>query len=169
MTSGDPADSRKAMEEILREETVGFLGLCRGGEPYVVPLTYAFAGGRVLFHCARSGKKLDFLKANPRVCFTVGRQSGAMIRHPQGATCHADHDSVICRGTARILEDVGERREALNAFNRRLQPDAKSITLEDAAKCLAVEIRIEEMTGRQSRNGKRTRWEYRPQPEGAAR
>ncbi|MGB7537937.1 MAG: pyridoxamine 5'-phosphate oxidase family protein [Anaerolineales bacterium] len=168
MTSADPVDPRNAMEKILREETIGFLGLCRSGEPYVVPLTYAFVDGRVLFHCARSGKKLDFLRANPRVCLTVGRQSGAMIRHPQGASCRADHDSVICRGTARILEDVEERREALDAFNRRLQPDAKSITLEDAAKCLAVEIRIEEMTGRRWRKGKRTRWEWRPRSEGIA-
>jgi nitroimidazol reductase NimA-like FMN-containing flavoprotein (pyridoxamine 5'-phosphate oxidase superfamily) len=154
-------DSREEMENVLERETLGFLGLSRDGGPYVVPLNYIYAGGRILFHCALTGRKLDFLKENPRVCFAVGMQTGKVIRHPQGATCRAGHESVICFGTARLLEDIGERREALDAFNRRLQPDAKSITLDDAAKCLAVEIRIEEMTGRRWGDGKAAAWRYR--------
>ncbi len=153
-------ESREEMETILREETLGYLGLSLEGVPYVVPLNYAYVGGKLLFHCALTGKKLDYLKANPRVCFTVGRQSGQVRRHPQGATCHVDNDSVICYGIARIVEDVEERRQALNAFNRCMQPDAADITLEDASKCCAVEISISEMTGRQQRRGGRTYWRY---------
>jgi len=154
-------ESREEMEKILREETLGFLGVCRSGESYVVPLNYAYADGRILFHCALTGKKLDFLRENPQVCFTVGRQSGAIVRHPQGASCRADHDSVICHGMARILEDVEERKKALDVFNRCLQPDAEGITPEAALKCLAVEIMVKEMTGRRWRTGKRAYWKYR--------
>jgi nitroimidazol reductase NimA-like FMN-containing flavoprotein (pyridoxamine 5'-phosphate oxidase superfamily) len=154
-------ESRKEMEEILRGETLGFLGLAADAEPYVVPLTYVYAEGTIIFHCALEGRKLEFLRKNPKVCFTVGRQSGKTIRHPEGAVCSADHDSVICRGAARIIEDAEERRRLLNAFNRRLQPDAEAITPEAAAKCRAVEIRIEEMTGRRWRKGKREYWRHR--------
>ncbi len=153
-------ESREEMESILREETLGYLGLSMEEMPYVVPLNYAYVEGKVLFHCALTGKKLDYLKANPRVCFTVGRQSGRVRRHPQGATCHVDNDSVICYGTARIVEDVEERRQILNTFNRRLQPGAADIALEDASKCYAVEIVVGEMTGRQQRRGGRTYWRY---------
>ena len=153
-------ESHEEMEKILREETIGYLGLSTDGIPYVVPLNYAYVEGKILFHCALTGKKLDYLRANPQVCFTVGRQLGKVVRHPQGATCHIDHDSVICYGMARIVEDVEARRNVLNTFNRCLQPDAEEITLETASRCYAVEIDIAEMTGRQQREGKRTYWRY---------
>jgi nitroimidazol reductase NimA-like FMN-containing flavoprotein (pyridoxamine 5'-phosphate oxidase superfamily) len=153
-------ESREEMERVLREETLGYLGLSMEGTPYVVPLNYGYVEGRILFHCALAGKKLDYLKANPRVCFTVGRQAGRVRRHPQGAACHVDNDSVICYGTARIVEDAEERRQILNIFNHCLQPDAAEITPEAASKCCAVEIKVSEMTGRQQRRGERTYWSY---------
>jgi nitroimidazol reductase NimA-like FMN-containing flavoprotein (pyridoxamine 5'-phosphate oxidase superfamily) len=149
------------MESVLCEETVGYLGLSMDGMPYVVPLNYGYVEGKILFHCALTGKKLDYLKANPQVCFTVGWQSSKVVRHPQGALCHVENDSVICYGIARIVEDVEERREVLTAFNRCLQPDAEEITLEAASKCCAVEIKVTEMTGRRQRERKYTYWRYR--------
>jgi nitroimidazol reductase NimA-like FMN-containing flavoprotein (pyridoxamine 5'-phosphate oxidase superfamily) len=153
-------ESRDEMESILREETLGYLGLSVNGSPYVVPLSYAYVEGKILFHCALTGKKLDYLKANPQVCFSVSRQSGKVVRHPQGAQCQSDHDSVICYGVARIVENVEERKSVLETFNRCLQPGAAEITLEAASKCCAVEIKIVEMTGRQQRGLKHTYWRY---------
>jgi nitroimidazol reductase NimA-like FMN-containing flavoprotein (pyridoxamine 5'-phosphate oxidase superfamily) len=160
MPSREFKESREEMEETLREETVGYLGLCMDGMPYVVPLNYAYVEGKILFHCALQGKKLDYLQANPQVCFTVGRQSGKVLRHPQGALCHVENDSVMCYGVARIVESVEERKEILTAFNRRLQPDAEEIALEDASKCCAVEITIVEMTGRRQRERELTYWKH---------
>ncbi|MDQ7840598.1 MAG: pyridoxamine 5'-phosphate oxidase family protein [bacterium] len=157
-------ESREEIERILQEQTVGFLGLSLDGQPYVVPLNYAYVSGKVLFHCALTGKKLDYLKANPRVCFTVGRQVGEVRRHPEGDPCHQDNDSVICHGRARVIEDLEERRRALNDFNQCLRSGAGEISLEDASKCLVVEIAITEMTGRQEREKKRTYWRYRFHP-----
>lgn len=161
MHSGEVMYSREEMEAILRGENVGFLGMCREGKPYVVPLTYVYENGRIVFHCAWKGQKLEYIKANPQVCFTVGRQYGAVCRHPQGAQCLGDQDSVICLGKARILEDEAERRQALNAFNRGLMPGVPDIPREAAARCCAVEIAVEKMTGRQQREGNQyTDWEY---------
>ena len=153
--------SREEMEEILRQETVGYLGLSVDGQPYVVPLNYAYVCGQILFHCALSGKKLDYLKSNPQVCFTVGRQSGGVQRHAEGSVCHIDSDSVICYGRARTVEDLRERQSALDSFNHSFRPDADPISLDDAAKCGAVEIEITEMTGRRERQRECTFWTYR--------
>lgn len=153
-------ESREEMEQILREEVIGFLGLSAGGELYVVPLNYAYVNGRISFHCALTGKKLDYIKANPDVCFTVARQSGQVRRHAEGDPCHHDSGSVICYGRARIIEDVQERQVVLNEFNRSFDPDAKAITLESAAKCGAVVIDITEMTGRRERERETTYWRY---------
>jgi nitroimidazol reductase NimA-like FMN-containing flavoprotein (pyridoxamine 5'-phosphate oxidase superfamily) len=150
--------SRREMERVLAEERVGFLGLSLDGQPYVLPLTYGYVAGKILFHGASAGKKLDYMRANPRVCFTVARQFGEVVPHPQGAVCHVNSDSVICYGTARIIDDVEERRETLNAFNHCLQSDAEEISIEDVSNCSAVEITVTEMTGREERDGKCTYW-----------
>jgi nitroimidazol reductase NimA-like FMN-containing flavoprotein (pyridoxamine 5'-phosphate oxidase superfamily) len=158
MSSKQFIDSRKEMEEILFEETVGYLGLSVAGQPYVVPLNYAYVEGRILFHCALTGAKLDHIRQNPQVCFTVGRQSGEVRRHAEADPCHVDSDSVICYGQARVIEDVEERKAVLNAFNDFYWPDAEEISLDSAEKCGAVEIVVSKMTGRRERERERIYW-----------
>jgi uncharacterized protein len=153
-------ETREEMESILQEENVGYLAMCAEDKPYVVPLNYVYVPGKILFHCALEGKKLDYLRANPQVCFSVGRQLGKVVRHPQGAVCHVENDSVVCYGLARIVESVDERRDVLNAFNHHLQPDAPEISLQAASGCYAVEIKITEMTGRRQRELEYTYWKY---------
>jgi nitroimidazol reductase NimA-like FMN-containing flavoprotein (pyridoxamine 5'-phosphate oxidase superfamily) len=153
-------ESLDEMEKFLQEENVGYLGLSVDDEPYVLPLNYGYVRGKILFHGALTGKKLDYLRANPKVCFTVGRQAGKLVRHPQGALCHVENDSVVCYGVARIIEDIKERVEVLNTFNHCFQPDAEDITLEAASGCIAIEIKISEMTGRSQRGLTYTYYHY---------
>ena len=51
------------------------LGLCVDNEPYVVPMNYGYTkedGKLVVYlHSAVRGKKLDMLRANPRVFFSL--------------------------------------------------------------------------------------------------
>lgn len=159
--------SRQKIEALLRGENLGFLGLSRDGQPYVVPLNYAYAGGRVLFHGKLTGRRLDYLRSNPKVCFTIARQAGRIFRHPQGASCHVDNDSVVCTGRARLIEDAAERRRALNVFDRRLEPGAPEIPLRVASRCCAIEVRITEATGRQQRGLKYSWWKWSPRRRGA--
>jgi nitroimidazol reductase NimA-like FMN-containing flavoprotein (pyridoxamine 5'-phosphate oxidase superfamily) len=160
MATREFIESRAEMEQILTRETIGYLGLSRDGMPYVVPLNYGYVDGRILFHCALSGQKLDYIRANPNVCFSVGRQPGQVQRHAGGDPCHVDSESVLCYGTARILADPAERLAALNAFNRCFRPAATEITAEEASNACVVEIRVREMTGRRERqeDHQRTYW-----------
>lgn len=153
-------EARDEMEQLLREEEIGYLGLSLDGKPYVVPLNYHYVDGKLLFHCGLMGRKLDYLKRNPHVCFTVGRQSSQLREHAGGDPCHVDSDSVICYGQAKVLGGLEERQLALNAFNRRFRPNAPDVPMERVMKCNVVEITIAEMTGRRERERKRTYWRY---------
>jgi hypothetical protein len=153
-------ESHDEMEKLLKEEDLGYLGLSMDGKPYIVPLNYYYANGKIIFHCGLKGKKSEYLKANSQVCFTVARQPGWIREHAGENPCHVDSDSVICYGRARMLEDLDERQMALNAFNRRFRPKAADVPLERVVNCGVVEIRISEMTGRQERERKRTCWRY---------
>lgn len=153
-------ESREEMEALLHEIPFGCLGLVQGGKPYVIPLNYAYVDGWLLFHCALEGQKLDAIASNPAVCFTVARQHGDVARHSKNV-CHPDSESVVCYGTARVVEDLAERTEVLNAFNRSFRPDADPIPAERVANCAAVEIVLTEMTGRREQGQKVTCWRYR--------
>ena len=153
-------ESRNEMEELLREEEIGYLGLSLDGKPYVVPLNYSYSDGKIYFHCSLKGKKLVSMKANPQVCFTVARQLAEVREHAGGNPCHVDSDSVICYGRARMIENLEERSKALNAFNRRFRPTADDVPEERVKNCGVVEITISEMTGRQERARKRTCWRF---------
>ena len=152
MENGLAGGDRGEMERILNEETVGYVGLCSDGEPYVIPVNYVYTDGTIVFHGSFTGKKNDFIRANPRTCFVVGRQTGEVRDHAGATSCHIDNDSVICYGTARLVENVEERWAALNVFNRRFHPETDGIARERAEKCCVVEIRITEMTGRVERD-----------------
>jgi hypothetical protein len=155
-------ESKSEMEQFLREEGLGCLGLSVDGRPYVVPLNYSYDDGKIVLHCALEGKKMDAIRANPNVCFTVATQGGVVRRHPegQGDTCHVDSDSVICFGTARIIDDLEERAAALNSFNRSFRPKADDVPMERVKNCVVVEITVSEMTGRRERARKRTLWRH---------
>jgi nitroimidazol reductase NimA-like FMN-containing flavoprotein (pyridoxamine 5'-phosphate oxidase superfamily) len=153
-------ESREEMEEFLREEEIGYLGVSLEGRPYVVPLNYSYSEGKIYFHCGLKGKKLAGMMANPQVCFTVARQLAEVREHAGGNPCHVDSDSVICYGRVRIIEDIDERSRALNAFNRRYRPNAPDVPEERVRNCGVVEIKISEMTGRRERERKRTCWRY---------
>ena len=155
-------ESHEEMEEILRGNGFGFLGLVDDDESYVVPLNYSYHdGGRILVHCAHVGKKIDILRKNPNVCFTVARQLEAIQRHEYRNPCHLDSDSVICRGTARIIEDLEERSVALNELNHFFRPDAEDVPMEQVEGCTVVEISVKEMTGRRERERERSLWRWR--------
>jgi len=153
-------ESRDEMEKMLKEEEIGYLGVSLDGKPYVVPLNYSYGNGKIFFHCSFKGKKLDYLRENPLVCFTVARQPGRVREHAGGNPCHVDSDSVICYGKARVMEDVDEREVALNLFNRRFRPEAADVPRERVQSCCVVEVAVHEMTGRRERERKRTCWRY---------
>lgn len=138
------------MEQFLCSEVVGRLGLCGGDEVYVVPLNYTYVDGMILFHCALEGRKLDMIRANPRVCFEVSSMVGDPTPHGP-ASCDSHFRSVICWGTAKVVDDLEERIDVLNRFQARYDTDEKKrepITAERAARCGAVAIKVQRMTGR---------------------
>lgn len=155
-------DDKAHMEAVLRSEAVGHLAMAADGEIYVVPLNYTYDDGRILFHCALEGRKLDMIRAEPSVCFEVCRQGGPPRDH-QGQRCDPPFVSVICWGRARVIEDIAERQEVLTAFQAPYSTPEQTfgpITPERAAACGAVAITVTRMTGRQAKGEENARWAW---------
>lgn len=61
-----PADCRR----ILSAAMVGHLGVISDGEPYVSPVSFVYEEGAI-FVRTNPGRRVDAIKANPRVCVEV--------------------------------------------------------------------------------------------------
>ena len=59
-------------EDILNNATSGVLGVFGDdGYPYTVPVSHVFYDGKIAFHCAKEGHKIDAMMNNPKASFCV--------------------------------------------------------------------------------------------------
>jgi len=68
-------DSEK--EAFIAENKIGVLAFA-GDKPYAIPVAYKYIKGTMVFAVMRSGRKIDYIKKNPNVCFNIwqwGEQS----------------------------------------------------------------------------------------------
>ena len=59
--------------------------MSQDNRPYIVPVSFGYHENGIYFHSARSGKKIDMLSANNRVCFEF--ESGVMLKQSETAPC----------------------------------------------------------------------------------
>ena len=153
-------NDKEPIEEMLRRKDWGLLAAAADGQPYVVPLNYAYVHDRIVFHCALEGRKLDAIAANPRVCFCVAHQDGTVQDHPGSNSCHVDNWSVTVFGRALRVTDQARQIQLANAFNRVFNPAAKDLDSKRLASCAIVEIVIDELTARREAGRKTTFWRH---------
>ena len=144
----------KEIEAILQKAKVCRIAMCDGGEPYVVPVLFGYEDRTVYIHSAREGKKLDVLRANPRVCFEV--DVDVEVR-PGEVPCRSGvrYRSVIGRGRAVLLEDPEEKKRALDVIVRHyggsfVDHAETPAGAEAINKVAVISIAVEEMTGKAS-------------------
>lgn len=108
----DRALTQEETLAILAKGLVGYLGLISPtGYPYVVPMNYTYAKGKIYLHCAMEGHKIDCLRGDSRVCFSVTVDWKVIPEHTT-----TTFESVILFGQARLVEDPAEKEAALRAL-----------------------------------------------------
>ena len=147
----------KQIMEILENAKVLHLRRAVDNEPYGVPMNYGAAmeeGKLVLnLHSALQGKKLDMIRANPRVFFEM---DWGLTPFEGKKPCQygLSYSSVMGRGEARIVEDVEEKKKAMSILMKT--QTGKDFTFEDRLVSIVAVVRIDvsEYTAK-----------YRPVPE----
>ena len=141
-----------ACVEILERGTSGVLAVAGdGGWPYAVPLSYAFDGEKLYFHCAREGHKLDAIRREARASFCVVDRDEVV---PEEYTTY--FRSVIAFGRVRVVEDEAQKRAAIELLARRYFPQdsaenrRRAIEREWAGLCM-LEMDIEHMSGKEAK------------------
>ncbi len=137
--------------EILKSGTAGVLAVSGdNGYPYAVPLSYVYKDGKLYFHFALQGHKVDGITRNDKVSFCVIDKDEVM---PQTLSTH--YRSAIVFGRARFLTDEAEKKSALEYLAEKYSPDYPEQAQEAIGRDLnnvgIAVVTIEHITGKAAR------------------
>lgn len=117
--------SETEIEAVLNEQEVGYLALTKEGQPYLVPLNYLYSGGKIYFHSRSSGRKVEYIQANPVACFNAV-ETGPLIPGVNPCLFSYNFSSVLIEGT---IEEIGSESEKLAILELLVEKYAKTADL----------------------------------------
>src|SRR6202158_3940900 len=128
------AYDRETIYPILDEAFLCHVGFVVDGQPYVIPTGYGRDGDTLYMHGSAASRMLRTLAAGVQVCVTITLLDGLVLA--RSAFHHSmNYRSVVILGTARLVVDLDEKRNALFAIVDHIAPgrsfDARPPTWEE--------------------------------------
>ena len=135
---------------ILGNSTSGTLALLGdGGYPYAVPISFVYHDGKLYFHSALSGHKVDAISNCDKASFCVIDQDEV---HGEQYTTY--FRSVIAFGRIRIIGDEKEKLAAARLLGNRYNPNQDEALQKELDRglhrMLVLCLEIEHLTGKKA-------------------
>jgi nitroimidazol reductase NimA-like FMN-containing flavoprotein (pyridoxamine 5'-phosphate oxidase superfamily) len=137
------------LRRILQSTKYVTIAMSMNNQPYLVSLSHGYDETRtcIYFHCARVGKKIDWIRSNSSVWGQALEDQG----YTEGECDHM-FASVHFKGRITFVEDIKEKQTALECMIRQLDKNPQvMISKLKPEKLEAINIGridIEEMTGK---------------------
>lgn len=139
--------TKERCTEILQTGKRGVLAVNGdGGYPYAVPLNFVYENGRLYFHSAVEGHKVDAVKRDGKASFCV-----LSDKVPAGDAWSFFFDSVIAFGRVSIVEDEAERSSKLRLLGLKYFPTEQMVDSDiakNAHRALVLALEIEHLSGK---------------------
>ena len=116
------------------------------GYPYGLPVNYLYLDGKIYFHCAKEGHKLDAVRKHDKVSFCVLSEPV-----PEEGSWWFHVTSVIAFGRISEVEDPKEHDRCLRLLAHKYMPEEEieGDMQRNAARAVVLALRVEHMTGKQ--------------------
>lgn len=137
------------IREVLRNARICRVAFCSEDWPYIVPMNFGILDGKLYFHCASAGTKLDLLKANPNVCFEV-EVNVEIVPGDQACDWSVHYQSVIGFGRASVIEGLEERRAGLKALLTQYADTDIGVPQHISPEMVILRVDIHSLTGKES-------------------
>lgn len=133
--------------EILKKCEYGILSTTsEEGYAYGVPLSYAYMNGDIYFHCATEGYKLDNIRNNDKVSFTVVGQTELLP-----GKFSTNYESVIVFGRASEVNDE-EKEDALleliYKYSKDFVEEGKEYIKRASSKTRVIKVNVDHISGK---------------------
>jgi len=144
--------NKEQIETLLYKiQTASLATINFDGTPYSTPVQFLYLDNFVYIHGLPAGQKIDNIKTNPNVSFSV-YEMDCLLLDPNENPCDTNtkYESVIISGTAALVTDIEIKRNVLNNIVKKYTPHlADKILPENMVKGTAViQISINDLTGK---------------------
>ena len=135
---------------ILQKSTSGSLALLGDNDyPYAVPISYVYHEGKLFFHSALAGHKVDAIRNHDKASFCVIERDDVQ---PELYTTF--FRSVIAFGRIHIIEDEQEKLATARMLGNRYNPNQDEALQKEIesgfSRMLAIRLDIEHLTGKEA-------------------
>ena len=151
-------DMRRKRQQLSEEESIAILEKATAGTlallgdndyPYAVPISYVYHEGKLYFHSALAGHKVDAIRKCDRASFCVIDQDDVQ---PKKYTTF--FRSVIAFGRIHIVEDEQEKLETARMLGNRYNPNDEESLCQEMKKGFSrmqmIRFDIEHLTGKEA-------------------
>ncbi|MCJ7623552.1 MAG: pyridoxamine 5'-phosphate oxidase family protein [Anaerolineaceae bacterium] len=140
------------IDAVIQQALYCHIALSVDDQPYVIPVSYGYQDNALYFHSGPKGKKLELLKENPRVGFSIEHQ--VELKEAKSACKYSMlYASVIGKGRAHLLESIEEKSRGLDIVVKHYNAEPLEYTEESLRSLEVIQIDISEMTYKETRTG----------------
>ncbi len=160
--------------EFLAAGLVAHVGIVQDGQPFVLPMNYQFNAGepdKLYLHGGLSSRLMHHLGTGAPVCVTVTLVDGLV--YSRSALYHStNYRSVVCFGTARIIEDQVTKNVVLEQMIRRyfrgrtIGQDYFAATEAELSSTSLAEMKIEHISAKMREGGPKGPFDADPRAAG---
>lgn len=101
-----PAMSKQETERLLESSRICRMALNDSPQPYIIPLDYVYVKGKLYFHFANYGRKIELFRKDPHISVEVDRFNNDIT----------DYESVTLMGILAEVTDPAEKKMASEAL-----------------------------------------------------
>lgn len=109
-------EEKEKIESVISRCDICFVGMAdTDNQPYVIPMNFGYKDEIIYLHSAPTGKSIDIINHNNRVCITFSIDHELVFQHPKVACSYRMRaKSVVCKGKVEFIETLSEKYDALN-------------------------------------------------------
>lgn len=138
------------IEEIINKSDVCRIAFSDGNMPYIVTMNFGYEGnpGRLYFHCATEGKKIDMIRRNSYVCFEM--DTDHQLYGGNGACDWGmNYKSVVGYGNISVLNEMEARKTGMaSIMDHYTHRKEYEFDNEVFGRTVILMLEITEMTGK---------------------
>jgi nitroimidazol reductase NimA-like FMN-containing flavoprotein (pyridoxamine 5'-phosphate oxidase superfamily) len=147
--------SKEELINVLTDGKIIHIAFVDKNEPYIVTLNYGYSWDaekiKLYFHSASEGRKVNCIKNNPRVCFTISI-CDPFVQGEQACNYGMKYRSVVGYGQMKIVENDKERISGLNLLMKQYTGKDNWIYDDEMMKKTVVScLEVEKISGKRKK------------------
>lgn len=138
------------IQEIIDQSQLCRIALFDDEYPYIVPFNYGYSDQAFYFHSATSGKKIDLIRRNNKVCFEI-EYFNEVLTDEKACKWTSKYRSIVGFGVLDFVVDPNEKKKGMDAIMKHYGRSENLIYDEKVFDRVAIlKLSVTELTAKQS-------------------